>query len=81
MGIEVGNLAFLFFLLVGLACLVFPEKVQAFGLKRNTKFWGFPNPFLGWMKTQEYLWMLRILGFVSTLAALFVEYVTLFGKH
>lgn len=39
------------------------------------------EPLLGWMKTPEYLWMPRILGVVSTVVTLFVEYVKVFVKR
>jgi hypothetical protein len=55
------------FLLIGIMCLFWPEKIQEFGLcyyarhKMISKF----NPFLGWMKTPGYITVLRILGAVA----------------
>jgi hypothetical protein len=68
-------------MMVGLWSLVFPRNVQNLGLKYNTKYWGFPNPLYEWMKTTEYLWILRIIGMVCILTALFFEFVVFFGRH
>jgi hypothetical protein len=76
---EFGHLVSLFFFVAGVSSLVFPYKIQAAALKKRAKFWGFPNPFLGWTETQGYIWMLRILGAVAIAAALFIEIVILFG--
>jgi hypothetical protein len=72
-----GQLVALFFLALGLVALVFPYRVQAAALRKPKKFWGFPNPFLGFIETQGYIWMLRTLGVVSVAAALFIELVIL----
>ena len=69
-----------FFLAIGIYGSVFPYRVQAAALKRRAKFWGRPNPFLGWMETQGYLWMLRTIGVIAIVAALFTELVILFGQ-
>jgi hypothetical protein len=65
---------------VGLIALVWPEKMQRYALKRNTKFYFWPNPFLGWMKTSGYIVYLRFMGIVFLLVGLFVLLVALLGK-
>ena len=77
---EFGHLVAAFFLAVGVSTLGFPHKVQAAALRKCKMFWGFPNPFLAWMQTRGYIWMLRTLGAFSTAAALFIELVIAFGK-
>jgi len=53
------------FLIIGVACLVWPEKIQEFALKWSAQGLGKYNPFLGWMKTRSYLLMLRIIGVMA----------------
>lgn len=77
---DFGHLVALFFLAVGVCTLVFPYRVQAAALRKCKTVWGFPNPFLGWMETKAYIWMLRALGAVSSAAALLVEIVILVGR-
>jgi hypothetical protein len=77
---DFGHVVSLFFLAIGVSALVFPYRVQAAALRKCKKFWGFPNPFLGWMGTRAYIWMLRICGAVFIAAALFIEVVLLFGR-
>ena len=69
-----------FSLTVGLIALVWPEKMQTYALKRSTKFYFLPNPFLGWMKTSGYIVYLRLMGIVFLLVGLFVLLVALIGK-
>jgi hypothetical protein len=75
-----GHLGFAFFLVMGLACLVFPRTIRTVALRTCARIYRFGNPLVGWMKTQHYLWMLRLLGVAFTLAAIFVGVVNLFGK-
>jgi hypothetical protein len=77
---EFGHLVALFFFGVGVGALVFPYKIRATALKRRAKFWGFENPFLGFMETQAYIWMLRVVGIFAVLAALFIELVIATNK-
>jgi hypothetical protein len=58
----------LFTLSVGLISLVWPERMQRHALKHGTKFYFWPNPFLGWMQTRSYRVYLRIMGVVFLLA-------------
>jgi len=53
------------FLIIGVACLVWPEKIQEFALKWSAQGLGKYNPFLDWMKTRSYLLMLRIIGVMA----------------
>ena len=69
-----------FTLTVGLIALVWPEKMQKYALKRSTKFYFWPNPFLGWMKTSGYIVYLRFMGLFFLLVGLFVLLVALLGK-
>jgi hypothetical protein len=62
----------LFFSGVGVVALLWPDKMQRDVLKHGTKFYFWPNPFLGWMRTRSYLVYLRIMGGVFVAAGLFV---------
>jgi len=77
---AIGHFGFLFFFALGLWCIVSPKSIQTVALKTCGRFYGFENPLINWMKTQHYLWMLRALGIVFIVAALFLELVNLFGK-
>ncbi|HXJ12651.1 MAG TPA: hypothetical protein VNH19_10290 [Candidatus Limnocylindrales bacterium] len=77
---QLGHLVALFFLAIGVAGLGFPYRIQAAALRKRANFWGFQNPFLGWMETQGYIWMLRAIGVVAFGAALFIELVILCNR-
>jgi len=77
---QFGHLVALFFLAIGVVSLGFPYRIQASALRKQAKFWGFENPFLGWMATQSYIWMLRGIGVVAVGAAVFIELVILSNK-
>ena len=77
---QLGHLVALFFLAIGVAGLGFPYRIQAAALRKRAKFWGFENPFLGWMETQGYIWMLRGIGVVAVGAAVFIELVILSNR-
>ncbi len=62
---------------LSLISLVWPEKMQQYALKHCTKYFFWPNPFLGWMKTRSYLIYLRVVGAVFLAAGLFVLLVAL----
>ena len=57
---------------LGLISLVWPEKMQRYALKHCTKYFFWPNPFWGWMKTRSYLVYLRVMGAVFMVTGLFV---------
>jgi hypothetical protein len=66
-----GILGGMSFLIFGIACLLWPEKIQEYALKSSTqglgKYW---HPFQGWVSTRSYVVTLRILGVISILASL-----------
>ena len=72
--------ACLFLLAFGVLSLVWPEKIQAYALRRSTKFYFWPNLFLGWMKTSGYLVYLRFMGVVCLGMGLCVLLVALMGR-
>lgn len=74
---QVGHLVALFCLAMGIAGVVFPYRIQAYALRKRPKFWGLENPFLGWMETRNYIWMLRAIGGIALAAGIFVELVIL----
>jgi hypothetical protein len=57
----------LIFLLISVACLMFPKKIQSCSMdlysdeKRLAKY----NPFKEWMKTPSYIISLRLIGILS----------------
>jgi hypothetical protein len=53
------------FLIIGVVCLVWPERIQEFALKWSAQGLGKYNPFLSWMKTRSYLLALRIIGVMA----------------
>ena len=70
--IVVTVAACVFSVCVGLVALVWPEKMQRYALKRCTRFYFWPNPFLGWMNTSGYIIYLRVMGVVFVCFGLFV---------
>lgn len=75
----IGHFGFVFFLALGLWSAVSPRNIQTIALKTCIRFYGFENPLIGWMKTEQYLLMLRILGVTFIFAAILIELVNLFG--
>ena len=61
---------------LGVVCFVSPETVQGYAVRQDNK-WFPTNPFLGWMKTVEYLRLLRLIGFVVFVAGLLAAFVLL----
>lgn len=62
------------FLVIGVVCLFWPEKIQEFALKWSVQGLGKYNPFLSWMKTRSYIVALRIIG-VMAIVTFFVALV------
>jgi len=60
------------FLIIGVVCLVWPEKIQEFALKWSAQGLGKYNPFLSWMKTRSYFLALRIIGVMAIVVFLLV---------
>lgn len=65
------------FLIIGIICLLWPEKIQQYSLdyyvyhKAAEKL----NPFLNWMKTSSYIWSLRIIGLLGIAGFVFILFV------
>lgn len=55
------------FLLGGVACFFFPDKIQTAALKYFARYPSAArlNPFLEWMKGHSYIISLRIVGFIG----------------
>jgi hypothetical protein len=66
------------FLIIGVACLVWPEKIQEYGLKQSAHGLGKYNPFLNWMETRNYLLTLRIIGVMVIIVFLLLVYLLVF---
>ena len=71
-----GNLIPVFtgvvFLVIGVFCLFWPEKIQEYALKWSVQGLGKFNPFLSWMKTRSYILALRIIGIMAIAGFLLV---------
>ena len=62
----VSVLSVVFLLIVGFSGLFWPERIQTYALEHSTsRLHQKVNPFLGWMKTRQYIWSLRIIGVIS----------------
>jgi hypothetical protein len=75
-----GYFGLAFFLLLGLGSLVLPKTIQVIALKTCVRFYGFENPLVGWMKTEQYVWTLRALGVLFVVGVIFVGIVSLAQK-
>ena len=66
----------IFFLVVGIVTLGWPEKIQEYALHfyANAKGMAGWNPFEKWMRTSSYILSLRIIGML----AIFVAFVALY---
>jgi len=64
----------------GLNLLLRPDKMQKYALKRCTKYYFWPNPFLGWMKTSGYIVYLRFMGVGFLCFGLLVLLAVIFGQ-
>lgn len=77
--IFTGILTAVIFFVAGVICLFFPYKIQKIALKKPAFNLGKYNPFLPFMKTKGYIWMLRIIGIFSLLICLFIILVMIKG--
>jgi hypothetical protein len=71
------------FFVIGAICLIWPKKIRYHALKWSEQTLGkYFKPFLllDHMKTQIYIWELRILGVLSICGAIFVFYVLFISK-
>jgi len=50
------------YVLTGVVCLVWPEKIQSFGLSHPRLYLHKYNPFLWFMRSRYYIWTLRLIG-------------------
>ena len=68
---TIALLAALAFLVPGIMCFLWPNKIQEFALRYYTvhPLLARLNPFLEWMKTRNYIVHLRICGVLSINAA------------
>jgi hypothetical protein len=65
------------FLIIGIICLLWPDRIQQYSLDYyiNHKTAEKLNPFLNWMKTQSYIWALRIIGVIGIGAFILILFV------
>ena len=66
---AVASICAVFCLFVGLSALFWPDRIQAYALKHSTSPVQRFNLFLPWMKSRQYIWSLRVIGLMSTAAA------------
>ena len=57
----------IFLVVVGVVCLIWPQKVQGFALSYHGFF--FYNPFKAWTATRYYLWSLRVGGLIALMCS------------
>jgi len=68
-----GIATVIIFYAIGIACIVWPEKIQRLALKHynGKNFLEKLNPFLDWMKTPSYIVYLKVMGgFITAVATL-----------
>ena len=76
----VSLICVVFFLILGLSGLFWPEKIQTYALEHSTsRLHQKVNPFLAWMKTRQYIWALRVIGVVSLGAAVLL--LVILARH
>jgi hypothetical protein len=68
------------YLICGIICIKWPNKIQEYSLKWSEKGISKFNPFLEWMKTRSYIISLKIIGMLAILAFFLLLYVMLVGK-
>jgi hypothetical protein len=69
----VGIATVIIFYAIGIACIVWPERIQRHALKYydGKSFLEKLNPFFDWMKTPSYIVYLKVMGgFITALATL-----------
>lgn len=72
----------LVFLLIGVACLIFPDKIQKYtiGLYTGGKGVAKLNPFIDWVRTSSYILTLRVIGITALLVFALALYIVLSKK-
>ena len=62
-----------FYLAVGVSCLIWPQKIQDFALRyEGSKFFYYYSPFKWWVRTRYYIWQLRIIGLLALATGIFI---------
>jgi hypothetical protein len=64
--------AAIFLLAFGFVSVMRPERVQEYALKHGKRYYFWPNPLLGWMKTPGYLIYVRFMGVFSLCLGIFL---------
>ena len=60
---------------IGMIGVFFPERIQSIELKLSEALtFGIPNPFVRFLETEEYLWLVRGFGALSVLSVIAAEY-------
>ncbi len=61
------------FLIFGLACALFPRRMQELDIWLSGLTPWAPNPFAGWKKTPGFVRYVRVTGWIITVVCLAVE--------
>ncbi len=67
------------FLIIGIICLFWSEKIQEYVLKMSEHGTGKFNPFIEWMKSKSYILSLRIIGVLGIIVFV-VAFFVVFKK-
>jgi hypothetical protein len=70
--IAIPLAACLALLIFAVLFLRWPEAVQQYALRTSDNRFSKFNPFLNWMKTRQYVWMLRTLGTLALSAVVVI---------
>ena len=61
---------------IGMVGVFFPEKIQSLEVRMSEVLtFGIPNPFVSFLQTEQYLWLVRLFGAVTLLMVSAAEYV------
>jgi len=79
----VASATAIIFLVIGVVCLFWPERIQQFGLDYYASHRAAArlNPFLDWMKTRGYIVSLRIIGVMAIGASGLTLFVIVRGLY
>jgi hypothetical protein len=80
-GILMPILTGLIFLILAILCLCFPYKIQQYGLHNSGKGIKKFDPLLPWVKTQSYIWTLRIIGTIFFLIVILSIIIVCIGNN
>ncbi len=70
-----GLITVFIFLAIGVLFSFFPKTVQKYHVNAQTKGLAKVNPFIGFIKSKEYLILLRMIGIVALFAVCFVVFI------